>query len=152
MPRAAVALASPNPGASARPKGSFRLRWVHLLVVGIAIVAVWLVLVFARALGDVDKATTRQQGVAAEATTLQQRLDADHRELLLVQTDAFQRMQAREYGMGAAGEVVFSLPQDAPSPAPITLLGGATAQGTSATRASPAASPLDAWLKLLFGR
>ena len=147
MPRAAVALESPNPGASARPPRSFRLRRMHLVLIGIAIVAVWLVFVFARAMGDVDKATARQHSIAAEAAALQARLDADHREQVLVQTDAFQRLEARAYGIGAPGEVVFSLPQDAPSAAPITPLGGAAA---SATSAAPV-SPLDAWLKLIFG-
>ena len=64
-----------------------------------------------------------------------------------MQTDAFQRLEARAYGIGAPGEVVFSLPQDAPSPAPITPLGGGTAADPIATQATP----LDAWLKLIFG-
>ncbi len=147
MARAAVALDSPNPGASARAPRSFRLRRMHFVLIAIALVAVWLVFVFARAMGDVDRATARQNGVAAEAAALQARLDADHRELALVQTDAFQRLQARAYGMGAPGEVVFTLPQDAPAPAPITPLGGGASSATSATQASP----LDAWLKLIFG-
>ena len=147
MPRAAVALESPNPGASARPPRSFRLRRMHLILIAIGIVAVWLVFVFAHALGDVDQATARHQTVAAAAASLQAKLDADHRELEIVQSDAFQRLQARAYGMGAQGEVVFSLPQDAPSPAPITPLGGSA---TTRTASAPAA-PLDAWLKLIFG-
>jgi hypothetical protein len=112
-----------------------------------AIVGVWLVFVFARALGDVDRATDKQHAINAEAATLQQRLDADHRELLLVQTDAFQQLQARAYGLGAPGEVVFSLPQDAPSPPPIVPLGADRAQQSS----SETVTPLDAWLKILFG-
>ena len=155
MPRAAVALETPNPGAGARPPRSFRFRRVHLAVIGIAIVAVWLVLVFARALGDVDRATARQQGVAAAAATLQAQLDADKREQQIVQTDGFQRLQARAYGMGAPGEVVFTLPQDAPSPAPITPLGGSTGAtslpGGSGASADAPSRPLDAWLRLIFG-
>jgi cell division protein FtsB len=149
MPRAAAALAtseSRSAGASARATG-FRLRRLHLVLMLIAVVGVWLVFVFARALGDVDRATARQAQIDSEAVTLQQRLDADHRELLLVQTDAFQRLQARAYGMGAPGEVVFSLPQDAPPAVPISPLGGGQ---TVATSADPA-TPLDAWLKILFG-
>ena len=112
MARAAVALESPNPGASARPsRPQFRPRRLHALLIAIAIVAIWLVFVFARALGDVDHATARKQSIAAEAATLQARLDADHREQLIVQTDGFQAMQARAYGLGAPGEIVFSLPR-----------------------------------------
>ena len=128
-----------------RPSG-FRLRRLHLVLMLMAIVGVWLVFVFARALSDVDRATARQQTISPEAATLQARLDADHRELLLVQTDAFQRLQARAYGMGAPGEVVFSLPQDAPSPPPIVPLGASQPQPGSST-----ATALDAWLHILFG-
>ena len=143
MARAAVALESPNPGASARPsRPQFRPRRLHALLIAIAIVAIWLVFVFARALGDVDHATARKQSIAAEAATLQARLDADHREQLIVQTDAFQAMQARAYGLGAPGEIVFSLPQDAPSPAPITPLGATTT--TAAATAGYAAGRLAA--------
>jgi type II secretory pathway pseudopilin PulG len=125
-----------------------RLRRLHIVLVGLAIVAVWLVFVFARALGDVDRATARHQTVANEATTLQTRLDADRRELALVQTDAFQRLQARAYGLGAPGEVVFSLPQDAPPPPAIAPLGGGQ---TAAASADDEGTPLDAWLRLIFG-
>jgi hypothetical protein len=150
MPRAAVALATPESRAAsgrAGPRG-FRLRRLHLVLIGLAIVGVWLVFVFARALGDVDHATSRQQAVAEEASTLQARLEADRRELLLVQTDAFQRLQARAYGLGGPGEVVFSLPQDAPSAPPITPLGGGQRSATSAT---DSVTPLDVWLRLIFG-
>lgn len=145
MPRAAVALASP----SARPgRTSFRPRRLHLLLLLIAVVSVWLVIVFAKALGDVDRATARRAAVAAEAATLQARLDADHRELALVQTDGFQRLQARAYGMGEPGEIAFSLPPDAPPPPAITPLGDAR-PATAGTRTTTA--PLDAWLTILFG-
>jgi hypothetical protein len=143
-----VAIESPNPGASARTaRTSFRPRRLHLILLLIAAIGVWVVVVFAGALGDVDHATARQQSIAAEAAALQARLDADHREQQIVQSDAFQRLQARAYGLGAQGEVVFTLPLDAPSPAPITPLGG----DTPATTAESATTPLDAWLQILFG-
>lgn len=119
---------------------------MHLALIALAVVGIWLVFVFAKALSDVDHATAVHQAIAGEAATLQARLDADHRELELVQTDAFQQMQARAYGMGTPGEQVFMLASDAPSPPAITPLGSATskAAGTGQT-------PLDAWLKILFG-
>src|SRR3954469_21571177 len=151
MARAAVALETRNPGGSARGRTPFGLGRLHFVLIGIAIVAVWLIFVFARALGDLDRATARQHSIATEAATLQARLDADHRELALVQTDAFQRLQARAYGLGGPGEIVFSLPQDAPSAPPITPLGGGQSSASDAQDATDATTPLDAWLKLLFG-
>ena len=168
MPRAAVALASTNGrtagarraaetdleqqlaklGRPVRTKRSFRPRRLHAALIALAVIAVWLVFVFGRSLGDVDHATARQQTVSAEAATLQTRLDADKRELVLVQTDAFQRLQARAYGLGAAGEQAFSLEPGAPSPPPITPLGQTSAAGATDAGAGTA---LDAWLKILFG-
>jgi type II secretory pathway pseudopilin PulG len=167
MPRAAVALAGTDaraadaraadaraarstPSTRTGSRAAFRPRRLHAILVAIAIVSVWLVLVFARALGDVDRATARHQQMSDDAAALQTRLDADRRELALVQTDAFQRLQARAYGMGAANEVVFSLPADAPTPAPIVPLGATSAAADDAAPAS-ATTPLDAWLEILFG-
>ena len=123
-----------------------RRAWIAIVV--IAIVSVWLTFVFAKTLGDVDQATARHQVVATEAAALQARLDADRREQALVQTDAFQRVAARAYGLGAPGEIVFSLPQDAPSAPPITPLGDGTRAGSVSDAQR---SPLDAWFEILFG-
>ena len=135
MARAAVALDNRR----------VRLGRGHVALAVIAIVAVWLVFVFARALGDLDRATARQEQVRAETAVLEQRLAADRRELALVQTDAFQALQARGYGIGAPGELVFSLTPGAPSPEPLARLG-------SSGRVAGPQTPLDAWLELLFGR
>lgn len=115
----------------------------QLLAVVLLIVAFWLVITFGRALGQLNDATLRQQAAAAEAAALQGELDAGRRELALVETDAFQRLQARALGMGESGELVFTLSSDAAPPA-IVPLGQSGA--TAATR-----SPLEAWLELLFG-
>jgi hypothetical protein len=150
MPRAAVAVAGSNAeqlsslgeqlgyGRRLRP-GRAQVGLILLAVLGI-----WVVFVFASVLGQLNEAATREQAISAETTTLQRRLDAGQRELVLVQTDAFQRIQARAYGLGAPGEVVFSLDAGAPSPPPITPLGAAPA-------AAKAQTPLDAWLRVLFG-
>jgi hypothetical protein len=135
MARAAVALEDRR----------FRLGRAHVAIVAMAVIAVWLVFVFGRALGDLDRANARQEQVRAETLALELRLAADRRELELVQTDAFQALQARGYGMGAPGEQVFSLTPGAPPPPDLARLGGGL------TAAEPS-TPLDAWLELLFGR
>ena len=115
----------------------------QLLAVAILIVAFWLIVTFGRALGQLNDATQRQQTAAAEAAALQLQLEAGRRELALVQTDAFQRLQARALGMGEMGELVFTLTSDAPPPAIVPL---GKRDTTAATQ-----GPLEAWLELLFG-
>jgi hypothetical protein len=163
MTRAAVALASADQAAGARPaanpdlerqldslggqvgyKRRFRPGRPQLLLLAMAVLAVWLVLVFGRALSDLNEATERQSLLTAETAALNARLDAGHRELELVQTDSFQALQARSFGMGGPGELVFSLEPGAPEALPIVPL-GATAT-TSAAK-----TPLETWLDLLFG-
>jgi cell division protein FtsB len=141
MPRAAVALAN-----SPRRPNALRITRVHLGLIALAVISVWLALVFARSLADLDKASTRQAQIAAESSALAARLAADKREYALVQTDAFQALQARAYGIGAPGEQVFSLAPGAPPPPPITPLGNPSAGVKSAP-----STPLDAWLEILFG-
>src|SRR5687767_15251324 len=120
MPKPAVAVAS-SAGASGRVESGpdtelsgrldslgrqigygrgLRPGRAQLLAVAILIVAFWLVVTFGRALGQLNDATQRQQTAAAEAAALQLQLEAGRRELALVQTDAFQRLQARALGMG----------------------------------------------------
>jgi len=111
-------------------------------IVGV-VVAAWIVLAFGRTLTTLNAATERQSQMAAEAAALVRRLDAGNREFALVQSDGFQRFQARAFGMGAPGEQVFSLDPDI-APPPIVPLGGPTTE-------TLAQAPLDAWLTLLFG-
>jgi hypothetical protein len=108
------------------------------------ILAFWLLITFGRALGQLNDATQREVAAAAETRSLQAQLEAGRRELMLVQTDAFQQIEARALGMGGPGEKVFALTADAPPPPAIVPLGQ---NGASAA----AKSPLDAWLELLFG-
>ncbi len=124
--------------------GGLRPRRFQILAIILIVLAFWLLVTFGRALGQLNDATQRETAAAAEARTLQAQLEAGRRELVLVQTDAFQAMQARALGMGANGELVFSLTADAPPPPQIVPLGGSSA--SAATR-----NPIDAWLELLFG-
>lgn len=121
----------------------FRPGRAQLFAFGILIVAFWLVVTFGGTLGQLNNATQREQTAAAEAAALQLQLEAGRRELALVQTDAFQRLQARALGMGETGELVFTLASDAPPPAIVPL---GQRNTTSATQ-----GPLEAWLELLFG-
>lgn len=116
----------------------------QVLLVALVVAGFWLVLVYGRALNQLNEATARQAVIAGETQALQMQLDADQRELRLAQTDAFQGLQARALGLGRNGELVFALASGAPPPAPIVPLGHAAGPAAAQT-------PLEAWLKLLFG-
>jgi hypothetical protein len=152
MPRTAVA-AAPDTQLSSRLDSlgrqigygrGLRPGRAQIVAVVLVIVGFWLVIGFGRALGQLNDATQRQQAAAAETQTLQAQLDAGRRELMLVQTDAFQGLQARALGMGQNGELVFALTADAPPAPAIVPLGRAAAPAATQT-------PLEAWLQLLFG-
>ncbi|HYI21779.1 MAG TPA: hypothetical protein VEX62_04000 [Candidatus Limnocylindrales bacterium] len=163
MPRPAVALAAAGEASAAAPSTKrtdldeqlstlgkqigygrkFRPKRSQFVLIALAVLGFWLVIVFGRALTELNEVTARQAVVVGETQALQLRLEAGRRELQLVQTDSFQALQARSFGMGEPGEIVFSL-QGADTGLPIIPLGSATA-------AAPAGSPLDAWLDLLFG-
>ena len=116
----------------------------HLALLAIVVVGAWVVVGFGRTITSMNAATDQQAALTAETQLLNSQLVAGERELDLVQTDGFQALQARAFGMGKPGEVAFSLSADAPPAAHIVPLGEA---GTSAQ----AGSPLEAWLRLLFG-
>ncbi len=128
------------------PTGRRRLRigLNQVVVVIIVVAAFWLVYVFGSAVQQLNDANAREQAVQAETTALQRRLAADQREPAIVQSVAFQQLQARAYGLGKPGEQVFSLETNAPSPAPLPELGSAATSPVPET-------PLNAWLSLLFG-
>ena len=162
MPRAIVALAAAGEAPVARTTKravldeqlstlgnqigygrNFRPKRSQLVLLALAVLGFWLVIVFGRALTELNEVTARQALVTGETQALEARLDAGRRELELVQTDSFQGLQARSFGMGEAGEVVFTI-QGRHTGLPIIPLGNAAATVS-------AGSPLDAWLDLLFG-
>ena len=106
-----------------------------------AVLVVWIVVVFGRAVATSADAAHQvallQQANAARMA----QLAAGQRELVLIQTPAYLDLQARAAGQGTADEHVFALASGAPSPRPIVPLG-------SPTDPLPP-TPLDAWLRLL---
>ena len=146
MGRSAVNTPADASGARApAPLGirRFKLTRAHLVTVVIAIVALWVVLSFGRTITALNSATDREQLLVDETAALAAQLEASNRELALVQTEGFQALQARAFGIGKPTEVNFSLEPGAPSPQPLVPL------GSEANRAAPQ-TPLDAWLRLLF--
>jgi hypothetical protein len=110
-------------------------------------VCLWLVGVFARQVGEAATAADQAEAMKARNAALQSDIDALQSELKLIQQPGFVDSTARGYMLGSAREIPFTIdPQASPLPS--------NAPGSTGIRPEVAPlsdSPLDAWLKVLFG-
>jgi hypothetical protein len=106
----------------------------------------WIVIVFARQVGDASAATGRAEAMIASNAQRQAQVAGLERELQRIGDRRFVLQQARGYGLGGSHEISFSLAAGAPSLPP-------DAPGSAAVRlgAPSSAAPLERWLTLLFG-
>ena len=113
-----------------------------------ALLAAWVVLLFARQVGEATEAAARADAMRASSIALQAEVGALEQELALIQRQEYIEQAAREYRLGRPNEVPFVLADDAPALAE-DAPGSATVRlGTE--RDGP--SPLDSWARLLFGQ
>lgn len=112
-----------------------------------ALIAVWIVVVFARQVGDASAATARVDQMTAANATLATDVGAMARELQVIRRQAFIEQQARAHGLGEPKEIAFTLAPDAP---PLADDAPGSASVRLGARESQM-SPLDRWLTLLFG-
>jgi hypothetical protein len=116
------------------------------LLIG-ALVAAWVIVLFARQVGDASEAAARADAMRAHNSALESDVGALERELDLIQRQAYIAQAARGYRLGNPAEIPFSLAEDAP-PLPSDAPGSAAARlGTTSTTERP----IDAWMRLLFG-
>jgi hypothetical protein len=110
------------------------------------LLAVWIVIVFARQVGEASAATSRAEEIAASNVGLRLEIATLDRELDLIARQRYVEQQARGYGLGSTREIAFTLDPDAPPLAP-------DAPGSAAVRvgAPEPVAPLERWLTLLFG-
>jgi cell division protein FtsB len=133
------------PSLSSLPIAGLSRRRLAFLAAGL--VTAWIVVAFARQVGEASAATARLEGLEASNTRLAGQVSALQREYELIQRQAWIEQQARAYGLGGRRDVPFALAAGAPSLAP-------DAPGSAAVRlgAEPdTTTPLESWLTLLFG-
>ena len=111
-----------------------------------ALIAAWIVLLFARQVGDASAASGRAEAMVVENAVRHAEIAALERELDRIQQRRFVLLQARAHGLGGHREIAFTLDPDAP-PLPDD------APGSAALRvgAPASVSPLESWLGILFG-
>ena len=133
-----------RPDLSSLPVAGITRRRIGFLVG--AFLSAWIVIVFARQVGEASTATARVAGLREANAELAGRVAALEREYDLIQRQEWIVQQARGYRLGQSGEIPFSLgpapslPPDAPGSAAVRL--GADQHDLT---------PLEAWLSLLFG-
>ena len=116
------------------------------LLIG-SLVAAWVIVLFARQVGEASEAMVRAEDMRIANVALEGEVAGLEDELALIQRQAYIEQQAREYRLGKPREVPFVLAEDAPPLA-------ADAPGTAAVRLGAVVvrpSPLESWLDLLFG-
>jgi len=133
-----------EPDLAALPITGFTRR--RLAMVLGALLAAWIVVVFARQVSEAAAATARAESMVAANAASQAQIDGLEQELETIQQPRYILQQARGFGLGTSREIPFTLAAGA-SPLP------ADAPGSAVRRVGAAASvsPLERWLTILFG-
>jgi cell division protein FtsB len=112
-----------------------------------AILAAWVILLFARQVGEVGEATARAAAMRAENTQLEVEAAALETELALIMRQDYIEQAARAYRLGGPREISFTLDENAPPLPPDAPGSGSVRLGTEVVQETP----LEAWARLLFG-
>jgi hypothetical protein len=133
-----------GPDLSALPIAGITQRRLAIMLG--ALVAAWMVLLFARQVGEASAASARAEAMIAENAARQAEIAALERELDRIQQRRYVLLEARAHGLGGHKEIAFTLDPDAP-PLPPDAPGSAAAR----VGAPESVSPLESWLTVLFG-
>jgi cell division protein FtsB len=146
--------AAPDGTPSRRPDGvdlgGFSIVGITRRRVGwtsAALVAVWIVIVFARQVGDAQAAANRAEQLAADNTALAQEVAALQHERDQIVQPGYVGQEARAYRFGNAREIPFTLDPSVPAPVDGAPGSASVRLGAGADRQTP----LESWLSLLFG-
>ena len=134
----------PEPDLASLPiAGITRRRLATLLG---ALLAAWIVVLFARQVSEAAAATARAESMLQANEAKRAEIAGLEQELDRIQQPRFILQQARGYGLGGSKEIPFTL---APGASPLPD----DAPGSAARRvgADTSGSPLEHWLTLLFG-
>lgn len=127
------------------PTVSITRRRLALLVAGLF--ALWLIGVFARQVGEAASAASQADQMRARNAAMQRDIASLEQELTLIKQPAFVSEMARGYLLGSPREIPFTIDPNAPA-LPPNAPGSA---GIKPDVAGQSSSPLDSWLRVLFG-
>jgi cell division protein FtsB len=151
-PEPPEAASSPTPASAAAlgsladlPVAGLTRRRIGLLLG--AVVAAWIILLFARQVGEAGDATARAAAMRTENTRLEAEANALEAELALITRQDYIEQAARQYRLGTPKEIPFALDEQAPPLAPDAP--GSASVRLGAVITNP--TPLESWARLLFG-
>jgi cell division protein FtsB len=112
-----------------------------------ALVAAWIVVIFARQAGEGAAAAARADQVARDNAALAAEVASLEHELQVIERPAYIAQQARGYDLGTDKEIPFTLDPSVATPGPDAPGSASTRVGAEEQRVTP----LESWLSLLFG-
>jgi cell division protein FtsB len=133
------------PSSSSGPRLSIASRRLALLVGGL--VALWLLGVFARQVGEASSAASQADQMRASNAATARDVASLEQELALIKQPAFMAQMARGYLLGSPREIPFTVDPNAPA-LPANAPGSIGIKPDAPARPS---SPLESWLQALFG-
>ena len=119
-----------------------RVGWVAA-----GLLSIWIVIVFARQVGDAAAASNRAAQLAEDNAALAAEVQSLQDEVDLIVRPDYVALAARGYGLGGSHEIPFILSPTVPAPVD-------GAPGSASVRlgaGSDRQTPLESWLSLLFG-
>lgn len=119
----------------------------HVGWLAASLLAVWIVLVFARQVSDASEAANQAAQLAQDNAALAAEVNSLQAEVDLIVKPAYVAIQARGKGLGKAKEIPFSLSPAVPAPVDGAPGSASVRLGSEAARQTP----LESWLSLLFG-
>lgn len=119
-----------------------RVAWVAA-----GFLAAWIVVVFARQVGDAAAASSQAIQLAADNAALAAEVRSLQDEVALIVRPEYVSIQAHAYGLGAPNEIPFTLDPSVPAPVDGAPGSASVRLGADAGRQTP----LESWLALLFG-
>jgi len=119
----------------------------HVAWIAAGLVSAWIVVIFARQVGEASAASARAAQLAADNAALATEVQSLENEVALIVRPEYVAQEARGHGLGAAHEIPFTL--DPSVPAPVDGAPGSASARLGAR--DERQTPLESWLSLLFG-
>ncbi len=119
----------------------------HVGWVAGALISVWIVIVFARQVGEASAAAARAHQLTVDNAALAAEVTALQSEVALIVRPEYIAQEARAYRFGSAREIPFTLDPSAAAPVDGAPGSASVRLGAHDDRQTP----LESWLSLLFG-